>query len=191
MKSVYKREYKEFYVTYTLLAIIVSVFLVMTLLGGTNNYKILILFGAKVNPLISAGQYWRLITSIFIHIGFTHLLFNSYALLALGKFCEKIFDHTKFIVIFLFSGFTGSLLSFIFSPNISAGASGAIFGLLGAIVVYGWKDSSLWRSGIIMNLLIVLGINLVLGMIAPGLDNFAHLGGLLGGAFLGLIFKWI
>jgi rhomboid protease GluP len=186
MNSVYRREYKAYYITYTLIAINVLIFLLMTLAGGSENYKILILFGAKVNPLIEAGQYWRLFTSIFIHIGFTHLLFNTYALVVLGKFAEKIFNHRKFLLVYLVSGICGSLCSYFFSPNISAGASGAIFGLLGAIVAYGWKNTFLWRSGLITNLLVVLGINLFLGIIVPGLDNYAHLGGLLGGSLLGL-----
>lgn len=192
MDGIYKREFKEYYVTYTLILINLAVFLLMTLAGGSANYKILILFGAKVNVLIEAGQYWRLLTSVFIHIGFTHLLFNIYALIALGKFTEKIFGHGKMIFIYLFSGLTGSLFSFLFSPSISAGASGAIFGLLGALVAYGWKNSLLWRSGLITNLLIVLGINLFFGLVAQGIDNYAHLGGLLGGILCGFalyIFK--
>lgn len=189
MDDIYKREYKEYYVTYTLIFINLAVFAVMTLAGGTTNIKNLIFFGAKVNELINAGQYWRLFTSMFIHIGFTHLLFNTYALIALGKFTENIFGHRKFILIYFFSGITGSLFSYIFSPSISAGASGAIFGLLGAIVAYGWKNSILRRSGIITNLLIILGINLFFGMVAPGIDNFAHLGGLLGGISSGWIIR--
>jgi rhomboid protease GluP len=187
MSQIYKKEFKEYFVTYTLIILNLIMFIIMTMAGGSTNYKNLIIFGAKVNILIQAGQYWRLFTSMFIHIGFTHLLFNTYALLALGKYTEKIFSHGKFILIYLFSGLTGSLFSYFFSPNISAGASGAIFGLLGAIVAYGWKNPFFWRSGLITNLLIVLGINLLFGVIAPGIDNYAHLGGLLGGVLIGCI----
>jgi len=191
MNHYYKREYQEYFVTYTLLLIILAVFLLITLVETFTNYRNLILLGAKINPLIEAGQYWRLITSVFLHHDFTHLLFNTYALMVLGKYSEKIFNHGKFLIIFLFSGLTGSLFSFIFSQGISVGASGAIFGLLGSIVAYGWKNTFLWRSGLITNLLVVLGINLFFGIIVPGIDNFAHLGGLLGGAFLGVIFRFI
>lgn len=191
MNSVYKREYKEYYVTYTLIFINLAVFLVMTLAGGTNDINNLIIFGAKINVLIEAGQYWRLLTSIFIHIGFTHFLFNTYALMVMGKFGEKIFGHGKLVIIYIFSGLSGSLFSFIFSPHISAGASGAIFGLLGAIVAYGWKNAFLWRSGLVTNFLVVLGINFVFGMIIPGIDNFAHFGGLLGGILLGIVIRTI
>ena len=161
----------------------------MILAGGSTNSRVLILFGAKVNPLIEAGQYWRLLTSIFIHIGFTHLLFNTYALFVLGKYSEKIFGHSKLIILFIFSGLTGSTLSYLMSPHLSAGASGGIFGLLGAIVVYGWDNQFLRSSGLITNLMIILGLNLVLGMIIPGLDNFAHLGGLIGGSSIGIILR--
>lgn len=191
MNEIYKKEFKEYFVTYSLIIINLTVFLLMTFAGGTTNYKILILFGAKVNALIDNGQYWRLISSVFIHIGFTHLLFNTYALLVLGKYAEKIFGHIKFLSIFIFCGINGSILSYLFSPKISAGASGAIFGLLGAIVAYGWKNSSFWRSGLITSLLIVLGINLLFGVIASGVDNYAHLGGLIGGIVMGFILRFI
>lgn len=187
MSQIYQKEFKEYFVTYTLIILNLIMFIIMTMAGGSTNYKNLILFGAKVNILIEAGQYWRLFTSMFIHIGFTHLLFNTYALLALGKYAEKIFNHSRFLLIYFCSGITGSLFSYLFSPNISAGASGAIFGLLGAIVAYGWKNPFFWRSGLITNLLIVLGINILFGVLAPGIDNYAHLGGLLGGVVLGSI----
>lgn len=188
-KNYYKNDFKNFYVTYTFIFIFLIIFLLMTLAGGSTNTRVLILFGAKVNQLIEAGQYWRLLTSIFIHIGFTHLLFNTYALFVLGKYSEKIFGHSKLIMLFIFSGLTGSTLSYLMSPHLSAGASGGIFGLLGAIVVYGWDNQFLRSSGLITNLMIILGLNLVLGMIIPGLDNFAHLGGLIGGSTLGIILR--
>ena len=116
-------------------------------------------------------------------------LFNTYALFLLGKFSEGIFGHRKFLLLFLFSGLCGSTLSYLMTPHLSAGASGAIFGLLGAVVVYGWNNHFLRNSGLITNLLVILGINLVLGMIIPGLDNNAHLGGLIGGSTIGLIYR--
>lgn len=181
--------YKNNYITFTLIGINIAVFLLMTVLGGSTNSKILILFGAKVNALIDMGQYWRLFTSIFIHIGFTHLLFNSYALFVLGMFGERMFGHFWFLFLYLISGLGGSSASYFCSPYLSAGASGAIFGLLGAIIVYGWKNTHLWRSGLITSLLMVLGINLVFGLLVPGIDNFAHVGGLVTGGIVGLIIK--
>ncbi|NLP44815.1 MAG: rhomboid family intramembrane serine protease [Peptococcaceae bacterium] len=187
----YKKDFKEYYITYSLICVNLIIFLIMTLLGGSTKITNLIIFGAKVNPLIEAGQYWRLVTSIFIHIGFTHLLFNTYALYVLGKLVEKMYGHGKFLLIYIFSGITGALFSFIFSTKISAGASGAIFGLLGSILVYGWRKKIFWRSGLITNLLIILGINMVFGIIAPGIDNFAHFGGFLGGITVSYILRLI
>lgn len=190
MNPTYKREFKQFYITYSIILICLAVFAVMTLVGGSTNTNVLIFFGAKVNSLISAGQYWRLFTCIFIHIGFTHLFFNLYSLFVLGKFTETILGHGRLLIIFLLSGLSGSILSYLLSPNISAGASGAIFGLLGAFVAYGWKNKYFWKSGLITNLLVVLGINIFLGLVSPGIDNYAHLGGLFIGVILGLFFRF-
>ena len=191
MNNFFQKEFRYFYVTYTIIFINLALFLIMTLAGGTTNAKVLIFFGAKVNPLIDLGQYWRLFTANFIHIGFTHLLFNTYALFVLGKYSESIFGHTRLIMMYIFCGLTGSTLSYLLSPSLSAGASGAIFGLLGAIIVYGWNNSFLRRSGLITNFLIILGLNLVFGMVMPGIDNFGHMGGLLGGLFAGSLFRFL
>lgn len=189
MNTSFKEDIREYPVTYILFFLNLAMFLVMTLVGGTTNTYVLIFFGAKVNTLIAAGEFWRLFTSMFIHIGFTHLLFNLYALFILGKFSEKIFGHGRFILIYLVSGLTGSLLSYLLGPELSAGASGAIFGLMGAILAFGWKKPAYWKTGLISNFAIVLVINLVLGFISTGIDNYAHFGGLVGGALIGFIFQ--
>ena len=119
-----------------LLAINVLVFLAMTALGGSENVGILILFGAKYNPAIVAGQYWRLLTACFVHIGLIHLLFNSYALYSFGREVERRYGRTRFLALYLLSGVAGSTASFVGSPRLAAGASGAIFGLLGATIAY-------------------------------------------------------
>ncbi|RNC28799.1 MAG: Rhomboid protease GluP [Candidatus Dichloromethanomonas elyunquensis] len=191
MNKSYKREFKEYYVTYSLIIAIVIIYILMANAGGSASYRNLILFGAKINPLIDSGQYWRLFTCVFIHGNFTHLFFNVYSLVVMGKFCENIFGHAKHLFIFVFSGVAGSYVSYLWSPYISIGASGAIFGLLGAIVAYGWNKKIFWRSGLITNLLLVLGINLFLGLASTGIDNYAHLGGLLAGILLGLLFRLI
>lgn len=184
-----KHELKEYPVTYLLLMLNLMMFLIMTLVGGTTNTYVLIFFGAKVNMMIAAGEYWRLFTSMFIHIGFTHLLFNLYALLVLGKFSEKIFGHWRFVLIYLVSGLAGALVSYLLGPEVSAGASGAIFGLMGAILSYGWKKPAYWKTGLIGNFAVVLLINLFLGFVLSGIDNYAHLGGLVGGALVGFVFQ--
>jgi len=169
------------FLTYILLSINLIVFVLMTLAGGSTDQRILIAFGAKVNTLIQAGEIWRFLTSAFIHIGLMHLIFNLYALWSLGPFVEERFGHWRFFIIYILSGLGGSIASFFFSSALSAGASGAIFGLLGALLYYSLRRPSLWKSGLGMNLIMVILINFGFGLTQPGIDNFAHLGGLLMG----------
>lgn len=175
------------FLTYIFLSINIVVFILMTLAGGSEEQRVLIAFGAKVNSLIQAGEIWRFLTSIFIHIGYLHLIFNLYALWSLGPFSEERFGHWRFLLIYILSGLGGSIASYIFSSALSAGASGAIFGLLGALLIYSLKRPSLWKSGFGMNLVIVILINFGFGLTQPGIDNFAHLGGLLIGIISSVI----
>lgn len=175
-------------VTYALLAINVLVWLAMTAAGGSTNTAVLIRFGAKVNLLIAQGQVWRLLTSMFLHIGLMHLFFNGYALFAFGIEVERLYGSARFLVLYLLAGLYGSLVSFGLGPNLSAGASGAIFGLLGVMLAFFRLHRDMfgeWGRQRLLNLLGVAGFNLVLGFTVPGIDNLAHLGGLLSGAVLG------
>lgn len=178
------------FLTYALIGLNIIYFLLMVFAGfhlfpnpieGSIDQRVLINFGAKVNSLIEAGEIWRLLSSTFIHIGIIHLAFNLYALWALGPLTEESFGHRRFLMIYIFSGLGGSIASFVFSPVLSAGASGAIFGLLGALLYYSYKRPALWKSGLGMNLVVVILINLGFGFVQPGIDNFAHLGGLITG----------
>ena len=179
------------FVTYTLIGLNLIYFLMMVFAGlhlfpspveGSIDQRVLIDFGAKVNSLIQTGEVWRLFASTFIHIGIIHLIFNLYALWALGPLTEDGLGHRKFLTVYVLSGLGGSIASFFFSPALSAGASGAIFGLLGALLYYSYKRPALWKSGLGMNLVVVILINLGFGFVQPGIDNFAHLGGLITGA---------
>lgn len=169
------------YLTYLILSLNLVVFVLMTLAGGSEQQSVLIAFGAKVNSLIKAGEIWRLFTSMFLHIGYLHLIFNLYALWSIGPFSEERFGHWRFLVIYIMSGLGGAIASYLFSPALSAGASGAIFGLLGALLYFALKRPWLWKSGFGMNLVVVILINFGFGLSQPGIDNFAHLGGLLTG----------
>ena len=174
--------------TYVLMGINILIWGAMTLLGGSQNTVILVLFGAKVNELIVAGQYWRLLTACFIHIGIVHLAFNVYALYAFGRQVESRFGPRRFLALYLVSGLCGSVLSFLGSDALSAGASGAIFGLVGATITYYARyRQEFGESGRkqLINLLIVAGYNLIWGLIQPGIDNWGHIGGLVGGLALG------
>jgi len=174
--------------TYGLLALNILAFLAMTLAGGSENRDVLIRFGAKASSLIADGQVWRLLTSMFLHIGIVHLFFNGYALYIFGVQVERLYGSPRFVAIYLLAGLYGSLLSFAFGPELSAGASGAIFGLLGAMLAFFRRHREtfgMWGRQQLLNLLVVAGLNLALSVAVPGIDILAHLGGLLSGAVLG------
>ncbi len=167
--------------TYVFLALQVLIFLLMEAAGGSTVTANLIRFGAKVNILILEGEWWRLFTPIFIHIGLLHLVMNSIALYFLGVFAERIFGNLRFVFIYLFAGVAGTLSSLLFSPNISAGASGSIMGLFGALLYFGTVYPKLFFRTMGLNILIVLGVNLLFGFTFSGIDNAGHIGGLIGG----------
>lgn len=181
--------------TYVLLGINILVFVGMIFYGwrtygvwdGPEDSRVLAIFGAKVNFLVANGEEWRLFTAMFLHIGAIHLLFNLYALYALGPMVEGYFGHWRYGAIYLLGGLCGSLASYAFSPNPSAGASGAIFGLAGATTVYFLKyRDNFGRRGraILQNMVVVIAINLFFGLSTSGIDNWGHIGGLIGGAFV-------
>ncbi len=177
------------------LAVIAVGYFVFNTVDGTRDNRVLVFMGAKFNPAIADGQVWRLFTAMFLHIGVFHLLVNMYALNALGPLVEGYFGHRRFLAIYLLGGLLGSLASYAFSDAISAGASGAIFGLAGATTVYflRYRDNFGKRGrAILQNMLFVIGINLVFGLSVPGIDNWGHMGGLVGGALLawGLLPKY-
>ncbi len=175
-------------VVWAILAVNVLVFLAMTLSGGSENTDVLVRFGAKVNGRIAAGEYWRFLTPVFIHIGFMHLAFNSYALYALGTEVERLFGNAPFAVMYLLSGFSGVIASFAFNNHLSAGASGAIFGLVGALgYFFARYRNLLGRAGRrqLVNIAVVAAYNLAFGFLYPGVDNHGHLGGLVAGVALG------
>lgn len=167
--------------TYVFMMISFAMFALLELSGGSTNSNTLINFGAKFNPLILEGEWWRFLTPIFLHIGFFHLLMNTFALFYIGGTVERIFGRIRFLFIYLFAGFGGVLASFIFSPNLSAGASGAIFGCFGALLYFGVIYPKLFLKTMGWNVVIVIVINLALGFYVPGIDNAGHIGGLIGG----------
>jgi rhomboid protease GluP len=181
------------YVTRTLIVLNVLVFVAMVVYGyvtyntlrGTEDMRVLVDFGAKVNPLIANGETWRLFSAMFIHIGVFHLLVNLYALYALGPLVEGYFGHLRFLGIYIIGGLFGSLASYAFSESISAGASGAIFGLAGAITVFFLRYRENFGAqgrSILQNMAFIIGLNLIFGLTVPGIDNWGHIGGLVGGA---------
>lgn len=168
-------------VTYIFLAIILIMFALLELNGGSTQITTLIDFGAKYNPYIEDGQWWRFFTAIFLHIGWLHLFMNTIALYYLGTLVEKIFGSLRFFVIFFIAGLFGSVASYAFNIQVSAGASGAIFGCFGALLYFGVMHQKLFFRTIGMNVLIIVAINIAFGFLVPMIDNSAHIGGLVGG----------
>ena len=175
--------------TYVFLAIIIVVFLAQLagqqFLGG----DIVGAMGVKDNQLIAQGEYWRLFTSIFLHGSILHIGFNAYALYILGSAVERFSGSLRFTVIFLLAGLSGSVFSLIFTQAPSLGASGAIFGLIGAQGVFLYRHRKLFGARGRRNLqqvIFIALINFAFGL-QGGIDNWAHLGGLVGGLILSAI----
>lgn len=169
-------------ITYALIIINVLVFLAMYIFGkGSEDTLTLLLFGANYPVLVRAGDYYRLITSAFLHVGLLHLIFNNYALYVIGSQLESFLGKAKFLIIYLISAICGSLMSMLFSDGISVGASGAIFGLLGSLLYFGYNYRVYLGTVLKSQIIPLIILNLVIGFITPGIDNAAHIGGLLGG----------
>lgn len=145
--------------------------------------------GGNYGKDVLEGQVWRLLTCAFLHGGLIHIVFNMYALYVIGPQLEVLFGRVKYIVIYLLSAIGGSLLSLVFSPNtLSIGASGAIFGLFGAMVMYVLKYRDRIPKRVLSNLFFVIILNLLIGFNLQGIDNFGHIGGLVTGVLVSLIF---
>ncbi len=169
-------------VTYAMIAINTLVFLAMMLAGGSTSTEVLLNFGAKESFLIRSGEYWRLITPMFLHIGLVHFLFNNLAIFYLGRVTEKIFGSVRFLLIYLGSGIAGNLVSMIMSPdNIAAGASGAVYGIFGALLYFGYCYPSLFFATVGRDIISILVLNIIIGFTVPNIDFYAHFGGLFGG----------
>ena len=175
-------ESKVPYITYFLIAVNVILYFIPVLIG--QYYNIVSKFSV-FGPSIRSGEYYRLITGIFLHGNFLHLLFNCYALYVIGSQIENYLGKYKYIIIYLFSGVIGSLFSMIFNANsASIGASGAIFGLLGALVYFGYYYRVFLGNVVKSQIIPVIVFNLFLGFLLSGVDNFAHIGGLIGGCMI-------
>lgn len=179
--KVYDLQRKPF-VTYGFLTITILMFLIMSFNGGSENPWTLIFFGAKANELIVLGEWWRLITPTFLHIGFTHLLFNVIIIYFLGTQLEMIIGHLRFFLLYLLSGLLGNAASFALNNSISAGASTAIFGMFATTIVLARLYP--YHSGIqrlSRDYFVLIIINVVSGFFNDSIDNAGHLGGMLGG----------
>ena len=170
------------YITYFFIALNVIFYFIPNLFG---EYENIINNFCVHGPSIRAGQYYRLFTGIFLHGNIMHLFLNCYSLYIIGSQIESFFGKIKYFVIYLFSGLIGSLFSIAFSHGVaSVGASGAIFGLMGALVYFGYYYRVYLGNVVKNQILPIIALNLGLGFLIPGIDNFAHIGGLIGGAMI-------
>ncbi len=182
-------EAKRPVVTYVLAGITIFFFLLQMASDNLLGFDLPASLGAKINELILRGQIWRLLTPILLHGSLTHIFFNMYALVSIGRNVEMFYGHKRYLVLYLLSGFAGNVFSFLITQNPSYGASTSIFGLIAAEGVFIYRNRKFFRNSqaMLVNILVVIGINLfIVGMI-PNIDNFGHLGGLIGGA----AFAWL
>ena len=186
---------KDFFTTPILIYLNVLIFLLLFFFGfgfmhvsGTD----LLRFGANFKPLVTEGEIWRLLSSIFLHGGFMHLLMNMMALFFAGLFLEPLLGKWRLLLLYIVTGIAASVASFMwYDATISVGASGAVFGLYGFFISAIINQSFPYKvdKGFLYSLLAYIGVNLVMGLIGSGgIDNAAHIGGLLSGFCYGVLF---
>jgi len=183
-------------VTQAIFGINVAVFIAMALAGvsmfDNPAGQDLVHWGANYGPYTISGQWWRLLTCVFIHGGLLHIAFNMWCLWDLGRLAESVYGHWTFAAVYLTTGLAASLASLIHNPAVlSVGASGAIFGIAGALIAsFYLGEFSLPRapiSGMLRSVVVFVGYNLVFGAVIARTDNAAHIGGLLMGLLLGAL----
>lgn len=172
------------YVTWTLIGFTVAVFLWQF---ATGVGQVAEDYGMWPFGIALYGEWWRLLTAAFLHGSWLHIAFNMYVLFLFGPVLERVLGHVRFTVLYVVAALGGSVASYVFSDprTVSVGASGAIFGLMGAVIVAGRRLR--WD---ITQVLILLAINVVIGFISPEVDWRAHFGGLVVGALVAAIFVW-
>lgn len=185
------RKNKSF-VNYALISVNIIVFFIVEANGGSEDSYNMLRFGAAYAPLIEAGEYYRLFTCMFLHFGFLHLANNMLLLFFVGDYVERYFGHVRYAIIYLFGGLCGSVLSFRIEsasaePAVSAGASGAIFAVIGALVVAAIVNKGRLYELTLNRIILMAALSLWTGFSSANVDGFAHLGGILGGAAVAAI----
>jgi rhomboid protease GluP len=176
------------WVTYSLLAVTCVAFAVQYFSPLPNGGDVLMLYGAKINEAILAGEWWRLVTPMFLHASLLHILFNMYFLYVVGPSLERFYGRTRYTLLYFLSGVAGNVSSFYLTTAVSVGASTALFGLLSANAVFVYRNRQFFgeRAGsMLRNSIMIMLANLAFGLM-PGIDIWGHVGGLLGG----LAFSW-
>ena len=170
---------KKLFVTYILMGLCFLMYIVTLIMGGSN--VIYLILGANYAPLVKNGEIFRLITYAFLHGSIIHLVVNMYSLFIVGRQIENNFGKVRLLIIYFISALSGGLLSALFSDGISIGASGAIFGLLGALLYFGLHFRLYLTDALISKIIPIIILNLLIGFTVTGIDNACHIGGLIGG----------
>lgn len=192
----HKKNYLKYkWVTLILITINVVIFLISAFLSknilNIDNYTLLYL-GGKFGPLIDKGEVWRLVACNFLHGGLMHIACNMYSLYIIGSQVEAIYGKIKYVLIYFICGICSSLLSYIGDYNtLSIGASGAIFGLMGALLIFLLKNRDVINKETIINFIVIIFINLYIGMSFSNIDNLGHIGGLFSGIIMGIILNFL
>jgi rhomboid protease GluP len=176
------------YVTYIILGITVLIYILQLGMEYLLQSDYLVLYGAKINQRITQGELWRLFTPMFLHGSILHIAFNMYALSKLGPRLERFYGHWRFLAVYFLSGFGGNVFSMMFTDAPSLGSSTAIFGLIGAQGVFYYQNRKIFGSTFrqaLNGIITIAAVNLLIGL-SPGIDNWGHIGGLIGGT----IFAW-
>lgn len=176
------------WLTYILLGLTVAVYL-LQILGQALRFDLVTLLGIKYNDFIRQGELWRLITPVFLHGSILHIAMNMYGLFVFGPGLESRFGRARFFLLYFLSAYAGNVMSFLLNPSPSLGASTAIFGLIAAEGMFLFQNRQLLSDrgrAQITNIIVIAGYNLVYGLVNVRIDNWGHIGGLLGG----LIFTW-
>lgn len=181
---------RDFVITHTVAGINILMFILMVLAGlGFISFEAtdLLRWGGNYRPLVSGGQYWRLLTNIFLHGGLLHVLFNMYGLIFAGIYLEPLLGKYKFAALYFVTGILASVASIGWHPaTVSVGASGAIFGLYGALLALLTTDifHPDFKKAFLINTIFFIAFNLLYGL-TGGIDNAAHIGGLVSGLLFG------
>ena len=188
-KIKWQRMWNQPFITYTILGITILIFLGMELTGGSQSQQVLLSWGAmKKSYIVELHQYWRFFTPMFLHIGWMHIILNMITLYYVGAQVEVVYGHGRYLLIYLLSGLMGNFVSFAFGAqnSISAGASTAIFGLFGALIVLGiqFKGDRI-ISNMVQRYAMFIAINLFFNLFSSSVDLLGHIGGLLGGMLTG------
>jgi rhomboid protease GluP len=174
--------------TYIILVLTILTYIAQQLSTRIVGFDVPATFGAKVNELIIQGEIWRLVTPMVLHASLLHIGFNMYALVVFGHRLERVYGHTRFLLLYFLAGITGNLFSFYLTPGVSIGASTAVFGLLAAEGIFIYTNRRFFPNATyaLREIILILVFNIFIGFSTPQIDNWGHMGGLIGG----LAFAW-